>query len=352
MTTPTLSGFSSVICLSVGSCITVGAYAVGFNDFQGLIDSTFSGSSNRYVALGDSVPFGFGLANADKKSEGGLSPNMGPSSLAYPSLLANDLGLSLSLRSTGCTLANDNLAVSGAPSVINLWSGKDTDCHYKGVPVPPHKAVFPDELNAANLVQDPPALVTIQVGANDIDFSGCLTHLLGVRRNPFTDSTNCVLQAKGGKFTLPRRVQEELSSLQSKLSSIIKIVHEDSPSAQILVLGYYEPVPAQTETLEQFIGASTVCKLLETAQAAGTLVSERAEADYLQGQLNTIIASVVSSYPYSTFVNIASLFSGHEMCVVNSSNVSQSWLFDGVWDAAHPNILGQEAIAKAVESDL
>lgn len=303
---------------------------------------------SRYVAFGDSVPYGHGLANPGKKSEGGLAPNMGPSSLAYPSLVANSLGVNFTVRSTGCTLSGDNLAVSGAPSKSNTWTGKDTDCHHNN-PVPPHKAVSPNELAVDGLAKNPAQLVTIQVGADDIDFAGCLAHLLGIPPNPFTDSYNCVLINRKRKNTyfLPQRVTAELQSLQRGLNVTIQSVHKAAPKAAIIVLGYYQVIPMQTESLG---GSSAICGLLEHAKAHNTLKNKRAQADFLLQNLNKTISGVASTYKYVSFLSIAARFGGHEMCTAEANGNSTSWLFDGLWDGAHPTATGQSTIASAVVS--
>ena len=62
-------------------------------------------TSNRAVAFGDSVPYGHGLANPYLTPQVGLPPgdiSQGPSSLAYPSLVAQDLGLTMTIRPTNC----------------------------------------------------------------------------------------------------------------------------------------------------------------------------------------------------------------------------------------------------------
>src|ERR1700722_225942 len=61
--------------------------------------------STRAVALGDSVPYGHGLANPYPTPQLGLPSgdvSQGPSSLAYPSVLATDFGLTMTVRPTNC----------------------------------------------------------------------------------------------------------------------------------------------------------------------------------------------------------------------------------------------------------
>ncbi len=68
--------------------------------------------STRAVALGDSVPYGHGLANPYLTPQIGLpagAVSQGPSTQAYPSLVAGDLGLTMTVRSTNCHLTGDQL---------------------------------------------------------------------------------------------------------------------------------------------------------------------------------------------------------------------------------------------------
>src|ERR1700722_8415327 len=69
--------------------------------------------STRVVALGDSVPYGHGLANPYRPPQIGLPPgavSQGPSLQAYPSLVTADLGLTMSVRATNCQLTGDQLS--------------------------------------------------------------------------------------------------------------------------------------------------------------------------------------------------------------------------------------------------
>src|SRR6202042_3901151 len=71
----------------------------------------------RAVALGDSVPYGHGLANPYLTPQIGLPPgalSQGPSTGAYPTLVARHLGLTMNVRPTNCRLTGDQLAISGA----------------------------------------------------------------------------------------------------------------------------------------------------------------------------------------------------------------------------------------------
>jgi hypothetical protein len=237
----------------------------------------------------------------------------------------------------------DQLAVSGAPSIDNQWTGLDTDCHYpRGVQVPQHKAVFLDELSAADLQNNPPGLVTIQVGADDIDFASCLESLLGVPTNPWMHVENCVTVTKN-RYSLTSKVQTELASLTQGLSASIAFIKNRAPAAQIVVVGYYQIIPAANSPLQ---GTSTACRDLRLSRPGGAWrTAIRAEADFLQQQLNGAISSAVAKRPGVAYVDIQNLFQGHEMCTPDT------WLFSGDWDAAHPNATGQQQIGQAVIAD-
>src|SRR6202167_2972993 len=133
-------------------------------------------SSIRAVALGDSVPYGHGLANPYLTPQIGLPPgalSQGPSTEAYPTLVARDLGLTMTVRPTNCHLTGDQLAISGAVADGNDNTSRDGQC-----PMPQQARNLTDELAATGLVQHPARLVLLQDGADDIDFSACVEYQL------------------------------------------------------------------------------------------------------------------------------------------------------------------------------
>jgi hypothetical protein len=300
----------------------------------------------RYVALGDSIPYGHGLANPGKTTQDGLPPNQGPSTSAWPEVVDAGLPgfLPLSYRpdglqvewSEGCPLRP---VISGAPSVDNQWTGKDTDCHYTdGVPL--HRAVRPDEIVAANLRKNPPALVTIQVGADDVDFAACMASLLGAPANGFMHVENCVNVDKKGGYHLTTKVNSELESLSDGLTSIVETIHKAAPHARIVFVDYYQVIPTANADLS---GTSTICHDLRFSRKGGTWRTQiRAKADFVQQQLNATIQAVAAKFSDVGVTDISNHFSGHEICTTDS------WIFDGLWRAAHPTQTGQQMIGKAV----
>src|SRR5580704_9443252 len=94
--------------------------------------------STRAVALGDSVPYGHGLANPYLTPQIGLptgAVSQGPSTEAYPTLVARDLGLTMTVRPTNCHLTGDQLSISGAVADGSDNTSRDGQC-----PVPPRQA--------------------------------------------------------------------------------------------------------------------------------------------------------------------------------------------------------------------
>jgi hypothetical protein len=86
----------------------------------------------------------------------------------------------------------------------------DSDC--PNTSTLPHKAVDPEELSAAGLAGGPPVLVTLQVGADDVNFAGCLRHLLGE-----IVFENCFVQDAQGNPQLSPEVQADLTGLNAGL---------------------------------------------------------------------------------------------------------------------------------------
>ena len=295
-------------------------------------------SGLRYVALGDSVPYGHGLANPGRTNQSGLPPDQGPSPLAWPSWVDARLpGLApLSLRPTGCGLVGpkhhyyDQLAVSGAPVQDNKWTGSDADCPRLPL-TPSHKAVVPNEIGAANLKADPPALVTIQAGADDIDFAACLKALITLQ------SGACVTHDKSG-YHLTAKTASELASVTDGLKKAISGVQAAAPFARILLVDYYQIVPAASAPVQ---GSSFVCRILRHGNAAYRKYL-RAAADYVQARLNDAIDAAAKAQYNVSVIDIGEAFANHEMCT------SHSWVFDGLWRAAHPTEHGQGVIGQAV----
>jgi hypothetical protein len=350
-------------------------------------------TSIRAVALGDSVPYGHGLANPYRTPRVGLPTtwvSQPPSTLAYPSEVARSLGLTMRVRPTNCRLTGDQLAVSGAVADAADNTARDGQC-----PLPPQQARnLSDEVTAADLARHPARLVLLQDGADDIDFSRCLeyelVHALGVGVGI---GTNCVVN---GTVTPP--VAAELSNVRASLADAIERM---APHAgRIAVLDYYQPIPGPAQIVDD-AAASGLHTNLVCAGLKTDAVATDAAAQVVLTALNKAVAGAVADarahhVTNVTLVDIATAFHGHGMCT------QAPWVFSGeplpdttlaadiervlaatscdathalvgaipcaslaakahqaeqdlegyVWRAAHPTAAGQRAIAAALERQL
>ena len=327
--------------------------------------------STRYVALGDSVPYGHGLNNPYTTAQIGLPQSdvsQGPSSQAWPSLVQEALKLTMSVRPTNCALSGDQLAISGAQA-----SAKDTNktppspaaLNYQ---CPGNRNVQNDEIAADNLETKPAALVTIQAGADDIDFAGCIEGAL----SHGSLHSECVSSANAPTLS----VEQDLANVTSALTTEIESV---SPSTErVGVLNYYDPMPTPADYSKSSVGAAgnevnPLCLLIGMNKNS---VSDQGEivVDALNTAIhNAVINAQAAGDKNVTYVDVSKAEAGHEMCTADPAifsgepmpvseltgdlftialSGSQNDIERHLWRAAHPNQLGQQEIAKKVIADL
>jgi hypothetical protein len=350
-------------------------------------------TSRRVVALGDSVPYGHGLANPYLTPRTGLpsrARSEGPSALAYPTLVTRALGLTMSVRPTNCTLAGDQLAISGAVAAAADDTHRDTQC-----PVPPRQARnLGDELAAADLSRQPARLVLLQVGADDIDFGSCLEYELAqVLGTGLNLGTQCVAN---GAVT-----PAVASRLANARTSVAHALESMSPHAgAIAVLNYFQPVPSPQDLADDAasigLGTNLICAGLEANAAptygAAQVVSEAVNRA-VEGAVTDARAHGVRNVE---LIDVGGVGAGHRMCTTSSYFFSgepiadatlavdlarvaaakactnagtivgttpcrrlqtdaaeaEQQLKNSVWRAAHPTATGQRALAAVVERRL
>ena len=350
-------------------------------------------ASTRAVALGDSVPYGHGLANPYPTPQLGLPADaisQGPSGVAYPSLVAHALGLNMTVRPTNCHLSGDQLAISGAVADAADNTNRDGQC-----PVPPQQARnLGDELAAADLTARPARLVLLQDGADDIDFAACLEYELGrVLGSSIGLGSNCL--ANGG---VTSEVAADLSHVRASLAHAIEAAAPHA--ATIAVLNYYQPIPVPGEIADDTgvsgLGTNLVCTGLK-ANAASTSAGARAVLAALNQAVAGAVADARAAHVTNVrLVNVSTAIDGHGICT------QDPWVFSGepvpdttlaadvehvlaakvcrdtdalhgvtsctsltaqadqaernlegyVWRAVHPMVAGQRAIAALVERQL
>jgi hypothetical protein len=346
-------------------------------------------TSTRVVALGDSVPYGHGLANPYLTPQLGLPPaavSEGPSTAAYPSLVAHAVGLDMRVRPTNCRLTGDQLAISGAVADPADNTKRDGQC-----PVPPQPARSLDnELAAADLSGRPARLVLLQDGADDINFAACLENELG-QVGAVSVGLGTVCVADG---SVTPAVAMHLAHVRASLARAIEDV---SPHAQrVVVLDYYQPVPTPAQIADDSGLSGLGTNLLCTGLRANASATYAAAQVVLTALNRSIVGAVADARAHDArnvaLVDLAAATDGHGMCtkvpwvfsgeriadttlaadaehilaakLCNETSVlhgamscaslvaratqAKRDLQDYVWRAAHPTAAGQRAIAAVV----
>lgn len=241
-------------------------------------------SHNSYVALGDSIAAGVGLENYSDSSA------CDRTNQSYPNLVAHSLNLKLI-----------NLACSGATLPLGILDKQDVN-----------QLAVSSQLDQL-FSQPRPDLITLTVGANDIEWTTfiekCYTGECG---NADDSATVNELLA-----TLSINLQNSLSQIQS---------HYKTAVPRVILTGYHQVFPAGTATCSDLNGIDP---------------SELAWGRQQQASLNNTISTVASMYSFARYAPIN--FSGHELCTADSwvQRISAN-------DPYHPTDAGQAEYARQV----
>ncbi len=277
-------------------------------------------TSTRAVSLGDSVPYGHGLHNPYLTPQVGLpadAVSQGPSTSAYPTLVAGDLGLTMTVRPTNCRLTGDQLSISGA-----VADGADNTARDGQCPVPPQQARnLSDEVAAADLARHPARLVLLQDGADDIDFARCLEYELAQALG-----TNLGI---GTRCVADGAVTPTLTSVLAHVrTSLAQAIETMAPHAgTIAVLDYYQPIPRPSQIADDTFASNLHTNLVCTGLKANAATTYAA-AQVVLGALNKAIAGAVADarahhVTNVTLVDITAAVDGHGVCT------SDPWIFSG-----------------------
>ncbi|HEY1651561.1 MAG TPA: hypothetical protein VGG09_06725 [Acidimicrobiales bacterium] len=300
--------------------------------------------STRVVALGDSVPYGHGLANPYPTPQLGLPSGdvaQGPSALAYPSLLATDFGLTMTVRPTNCDLVGDQLAISGAVANAADNTQRDGQCQH-----PARQARnLGSEIAAAALRQHRARLVLLQDGADDIHFSACLEYelarLLGTSLGLGTD---CV---QNGAVT--SALTTELARVRAGLVSAIEQIAPDA--ATVAVLNYYQPVPTPGQIADgtslSGLNTNLVCTGLK-ANAASTAAAAQVVLSALNKSITGAVADARAHGVRNVqLVDVADAVDGHGLCTADPWVFSSELVPDTTLTADAEHILAAKACTAA-----
>ncbi|TCJ89783.1 SGNH/GDSL hydrolase family protein [Nocardia alba] len=263
-----------------------------------------SGTPQTYVALGDSFSAGVGISPLAPVS--GLPSVCGRSSVNYPHLLAEQLGVA-TFRDVTC----------GSATSADL-AGRQSDL--VGSREPQFDALSPDT-----------TLVTLGIGGNDIGLielgAGCVNPL------PEPVGSSCA-----DRFTVDGhdRIGARIEAFAPTYGLIIDQIRARSPQARIVMVGY--PVGIRLDG----------CPGVQPTWAA--------DANYLQSkidQLNTVMAAQAAVNNVD-FVGLAASTAGHDAC----AEPGQNWITGIVPQSIespvpmHPNAAGHRNAAQQLLTTL
>jgi lysophospholipase L1-like esterase len=266
------------------------------------VDAKPAPPSNTYVALGDSYAAG-PFIPAPEAPWGCLK-----STNNYAKLLAGRLGLEL--RDATC---------SGAQTRDMTGS--------QGVSPEPNPPQF-DRLDRAT------ALVTLQIGGNDIGFGG-IAQTCGEAAANGESCRSQYVNPTTGADELRRRIDETAP----KVAAVIQGIHDRSPHAKVLVLGY----PGIFR-----IGAPG-----EPASCPAMGVGEE-DAQYLQGvqvALNGMIRTAAQAN-HATYVDVYTASAGRTACDLPALRWVEPLVPVNAAAPIHPNLNGMLGMSDVVERAL
>ena len=252
--------------------------------------------NGRYVALGDSVAAGLGLAALPNPA--GFDTVCGRSSQAYGYEVGRQLGLPTELIACSGATAGD----------LNTAQGIDNSPN-------------PSSQISTAFAGGTPRLISITAGANDLRWNellkACVATTCGSKSHSALVDGAIVLMK--GKY----RVALENIKLRSSVAN--------SATPKVIMTGYYHPVSAACANMPALKGRLT-----------------HAELVWINGMVDKInhnLNALATSAAYKDFARFAPVnFTGHDLCS------GDSWIqgLENPKTAVHPTAAGQQAIAKSV----
>jgi hypothetical protein len=243
-----------------------------------------------YVALGD----GFTAAPYVDKT---VDDDCLRSDHDYPSLLAADLGVK-DFKDVSCT-------------------GVGTRALTHRTKAPEGKAKQVPQLNAVDSDTD---LVTIGVGIGDSD----LLHQMFDVCTAFP----CTDKVRGQELI------RDIDRMGQSLTDAVRAAQQQAASAQILLIGYPQITPIEGK-----------CKLLPDLDQ-DELDAVNAVLDRVNGQIQAVARQTAS-----TFIDVASVTTGHELCSDDPWYTGRKAVEDKSV-AYHPKEAEQAAVAKQIKAQL
>ncbi|MFY1670559.1 SGNH/GDSL hydrolase family protein [Plantactinospora sp. WMMB334] len=253
--------------------------------------------TGRYVALGDSYTAGPLIPSQ-------VDLNCLRSNRNYPSLVAGSANSS-SFADVSC---------SGATTTDILHSGSGQ----LGITVPP-------QLNA---VTSGTALVTVQIGGNDIGFSGIMTTCAEDSLSSPLGSPCKNRYTAGGSDQLRARID----ATAPKVTAVLQAVRAAAPNARVVVLGYPAILP-------------------DTGNGCWPVVPiAYQDVPYLRGvqkSLNAMLAGVATANNAS-YADVYTPSIGRDACKSRSTRWVEGLVPQNAAAPFHPNAAGEQGMANAL----
>jgi lysophospholipase L1-like esterase len=249
--------------------------------------TTYAATNGSYVALGDSVAAGLGLAPIPNATA--QDTLCGRSPQAYPYLVAQRLSMPLvsyacSGASAGDLLTQQNINGQNLASQLDMAYAQGT-----------------------------PSLITITAGANDINWDYFLRYCYAY--NCDTPASTALLNSYLN--ALNYRLYYALSSIAQRSGGV---------TPKVVLTGYYNPISSRCTSLQSQLTSSEINWLNKAS-----------------GALNQTIVNVHSRFNFSRYAMVS--FSGYDIC---SQNPWVQGLSDPA--PFHPTAYGQQKIADQVIS--
>ncbi|RLP94754.1 SGNH/GDSL hydrolase family protein [Micromonospora sp. BL4] len=253
--------------------------------------------AGRYVALGDSYTAGPLIPTQ-------VDLNCLRSNRNYPSLVTASAGSS-SFADVSC---------SGATTDDILYGGSGQ----LGIAVPP-------QLNA---VTSNTALVTVQIGGNDIGFSGIISDCAEASLSSPLGSPCKNRYTAGGTDQLQARV----AAAAPKVTAVLRAVRQAAPSARVVVLGYPAILP-------------------DTGYGCWPVVPiAYQDVPYLRGiakSLNAMLASAATANG-ATYADVYTPSIGRDACKGSGTRWVEGLVPQNSAAPFHPNARGEQGMASAL----
>ncbi len=265
-----------------------------------LIPSAASASIGRYVSLGDSYTAGPLIPNQYGWPAGCLRSNHN-----YPALV----------RATFAPSSFQDISCQGADTTDMLGS------EFVGV------GTNPPQFSALTTAT---SLVTVQISGNDIGFASIVAWCAGLSViNPF--SSPCKNHYTSGGTD---QLAAAITQTAPKIDAMLKGIHQRSPNARVLVVGYPVLLP-------------------DSGYGCWPLVPiAYGDVPYLRGvekKLNKMLATEAAAYG-ARYTDTYTSSIGHDVCQIPGTNWVEGVVPTSPAAPFHPNALGERNMAKQVDA--